>query len=123
MSHVLLDADGPGQINRMWFTASSFPNHTTAFRDLVLRIYWEDSAVPSVEAPLGDFFALGHGKIYAIQSMPIAVRQNCKARNCYWRMPFYQHAKIEIFNNGRRSIRRIFYNIDYEQGPLALTSS
>jgi hypothetical protein len=83
------------------------------------RLYWEDSPVPSVEVSLGDFFALGHGKFYTIQSMPIAVGQNSKALNCYWRMPFYQHAKIEIFNNGRRSIRRIFYNIDYERGPLA----
>ena len=62
-THVLLDTDGPGQINHMWLTVSGFPGHSTALRDLVLRIYWEDSPVPSVEAPLGDFFALGHGKL------------------------------------------------------------
>ena len=117
-THVLLDTEGPGQVNHMWLTVSSFPGHPTALRDLVLRVYWENSPVPSVEAPLGDFFALGHGKLYTIQSMPVAVGQNSKALNCYWRMPFYKHAKIELFNNGRRSIRRIYYNIDYERGPL-----
>lgn len=24
-------------------------------RDLILRIYWDDEATPSVESPLGDF--------------------------------------------------------------------
>ena len=44
--------------------------------------------------------------------------QNSKALNCYWRMPFYKHARIELHNNGRRSIRRIYYNLDYERGAL-----
>ena len=48
--------------------------------------------------------------------MPIAVGANRRALNCYWPMPFHKHARIEIYNNGNRSIRRIYYNIDYEHG-------
>jgi hypothetical protein len=118
-SVVLLDTDGPGIVTHMWFTVSEFrgsPGH--GLRDLVLRIYWEGSKVPSVEAPLGDFFGMGHGRTYPVKSLPINVGANPRAMNCYWPMPFYKHARMEIVNTGKQSIRRIYFNIDYELGPI-----
>ena len=50
---VLAEIEGPGVIQSMWFTGKRLS------RDLILRIYWDDQARPSVECPLGDFFALG----------------------------------------------------------------
>jgi len=117
-THVLLDTDGPGRVGHLWFTVSAFRGHDTVLRDLVLRIYWEHSPVPSVEVPLGDFFALGHGKTYRVASLPVAVGYDPKALNCYWPMPFYKHARIEIQNTGRQSIRRIYYNVDYQLGEI-----
>ncbi len=117
-THVLLDVDGPGRITHLWFTAARFPNHATLLRDIVLRIFWEQSPVPSVEVPLGDFFGLGHGRLYAWQSLPVAVGANPCALNAWWPMPFYRHVRIELHNRGRRSIRRLYYNIDYELGPV-----
>ena len=32
------------------------------WRDLILRIYWDGQEHPSVEAPVGDFFACGWGR-------------------------------------------------------------
>lgn len=115
---LLLDAAGPGQITHIWMTLARFPGHEFVARDVVLRMYWEHAAVPSVEVPLGDFFGLGHGKLYTYQSLPIAVGANPVAMNCYWPMPFYKHARIELFNAGDRSIRRLYYNIDYELGEI-----
>lgn len=115
---VLLDTDGPGQITHVWMTIARFPGHEFVARDVVLRVYWENAAVPSVEVPLGDFFGLGHGRLYTYQSLPMAVGANPVAMNCYWPMPFYKHARVELFNAGRRSIRRLYYNIDYELGAL-----
>lgn len=117
--HTILDCDGPGKITHLWLTVSEFDGHAYPLRDLVIRIYWEGSEVPSVEAPLGDFFGLGHGKMYRVESAPINVGDNLKALNCYWPMPFYKHARIELVNNGDRSIRRIYYNLDYELGAIA----
>lgn len=116
--HVMLDADGPGCVRHIWCTVTGFPGHETLLRDLVIRMTWENADVPAVEVPLGDFFALGHGKRYRVRSIPVAVGDNDRALNCYWPMPFYKHARIEIVNNGTRSVRRIYYNIDYETGPL-----
>jgi hypothetical protein len=44
------------------------------------------------------------------------VGANPVAMNCYWPMPFRKHARVEIVNNGRRSVRRLYYNLDYELG-------
>lgn len=117
-TRTLLDVDGPGRITHIWMTISVFPYHYTYLRDLVLRMYWENHPVPAVEVPLGDFFVQGHSQRAVFESAPIAVGGNNKALNCYWPMPFYQHARIELYNNGRRSLRRIYFHVDYEKGPL-----
>ncbi len=114
---MLLDTDGPGRVTHMWLTVAPFQGHWNVLRDLVLRIYWDRAEVPSVEVPLGDFFVLGHGMSYPLQSVPVAVGNDPRALNCYWPMPFHTRARIEIFNNGNRSVRRIYYNLDYELGP------
>lgn len=115
-THVMLDTNGPGRITHMWLTVAPFQGHWTVLRDLVLRITWEQSGTPAVEVPLGDFFALGHGMSYPVKSAPVAVGLDHRALNCYWPMPFHKHARIELLNNGPRSVRRIYYNIDYELG-------
>src|ERR1700690_4096742 len=51
---TLLHQAGPGVITHVWVTiGSDDPNHLKA---LVLRMYWDGDASPSVEAPIGDFF-------------------------------------------------------------------
>jgi hypothetical protein len=122
---VLLETAGPGKITHLWMTLAESPVHETVLRDLVLRIYWEGSTVPSVEVPLGDFFGLGHalpGQFYQrrkfqLASAPVAVGQNEKALNCYWPMPFRRAARVEIYNNGPVSLRLLYYHVDYELGP------
>ena len=117
-THVLLDTDGPGCITHIWMTLAVFPGNLTFPRDLILRMYWERSPLPSVEVPVGDFFALGHCRRYPVQSAMVAVGQHASAWNCYWPMPFHRHARVEIHNAGSRSIRWLFYHVDYERGPI-----
>jgi len=101
-----------------------YPGHDTVLRDIVLRIYWENSPTPSVEVPLGDFFGLGHTlpppfyeKLrYTVGSAPVTVGINERAMNCYWPMPFHKSARIEVFNNGEHTLRQIYYHVDYELG-------
>src|ERR1700755_1035397 len=52
----LADIDGPGGIRQIWLTPAGVP-----WRQLILRIHWDDQEQPSVESPLGDFFASGWG--------------------------------------------------------------
>src|ERR1700761_9155499 len=50
----LADGEGPGGIRQSWLTPDG-----VAWRSLILRFYWDGQDQPSVECPLGDFFASG----------------------------------------------------------------
>ncbi len=54
----------------------------------MLRIYWDGAEVPSVEVPLGDFFAVGNGMQATVNSLPVKVSSYGRGYNCYWQMPF-----------------------------------
>src|SRR5512141_536493 len=56
---VLADVQGPGVINHIWMTIAD--NEYGWPRLLRLRVYYDGSETPSVDAPVGDFFAVGHG--------------------------------------------------------------
>jgi len=123
-SQVLLDTEGPGKITHIWATVMEYAGHPTVFRDMVLRMYWDGASVPSVEVPLGDFFGLGHGlpppfyaKLnYQVVATPITVGVNERSMNCYFPMPFHRSARIELYNNGRRTLKQLYFHVDYELG-------
>src|SRR5262244_843475 len=94
---TLLDEAGPGMISHIWFTiATEDPHHLKA---LVLRMYWDSEATPSVETPIGDFFGLGLDDYFLYESLPLSVGSK-KALNCYFPMPFQKRAKITVTNEG-----------------------
>ena len=97
---TLAHIHGAGIINHIWCTVT---DRTAAgryvLRDLVLRMYWDGEATPSVEAPLGDFFANGFGRGYTVQSLPIVVNPK-RGMNCYFPMPFASEARITLQRQG-----------------------
>jgi hypothetical protein len=114
---TLLDDAGPGLISHIWFTISSDdPNHLKA---LVLRIYWDGEASPSVETPVGDFFGLGLGDYHLYQSIPLSVSSD-KALNCFFPMPFARHVRMTVTNEGSRQADAFYFNIDYRAYPKPL---
>jgi hypothetical protein len=106
---VLVDQAGPGIISHIWITiSSSEPHH---LKKLVLRMYWDDEAAPSVETPIGDFFGLGLGDYFQYQSYPLAVAAD-KALNSFFPLPFQRHARMTVTNEGERLTGAFYYNID-----------
>ena len=107
---TVMDVDGPGTISHIWFTiADNEPYH---LKKIVLRIYWDGEASPSVEAPIGDFFGLGLGTYHSWQSQMLSVG-SVKSLNSYFPMPFAKHARITVTNEGEQPIGDLYYNIDY----------
>ena len=104
---TLADIKGPGVIRHIWITV-----RPEALRSCVLRFYWDGRRAPSVEAPLGDFFALGHGIRTKVVSLPVAVCPN-GGMNCYWPMPFRKHARVTITNDCHEDHGGFFYQVDY----------
>src|SRR5262245_21212496 len=79
----LADIAGPGAIQHIWMTP------TGNWRYSILRIYWDDQKQPSVECPIGDFFACGWGSYAQVSSLAVCVNPG-SAFNCYWEMPFHR---------------------------------
>ena len=102
---TLADIDGPGAIQQIWMTA------TGHWRFSILRIYWDDEETPSVECPVGDFFACGWGQYAQVSSLPVCVNPG-SAFNCYWEMPFRKRCRV-TFENIAEDEMRLYYQINY----------
>jgi len=102
---ILAEIAGPGAIQHIWMTP------TGNRRLSILRIYWDDELKPSVECPIGDFFANGWGEYAQVSSLPICVNPG-SAYNCYWVMPFRKKCKITLTNIDDKPIS-LYYQIDY----------
>ncbi len=104
---TLADIEGPGAIQHIWLTV-----HPLAWRRLVLRFYWDHEETPSIEVPVGDFFCNGWCQRCNITSLAVAVNP-AGGFNCYWEMPFRQHARITVENLWPEEVRGFFYQITY----------
>ena len=111
---VLAEMDGPGIIQHIWITVNNKTSDADCYvlRDLVLRMYWDDEEVPSVESPLGDFFCCGFARECLVTSMPISVIPN-RGFNSYFQMPFRKKARITLENQHDNPIPDFFYQVDY----------
>jgi hypothetical protein len=107
---TLMDANGPGLLTHIWITVAS--PEADHLKKLVLRIYWDHETTPSVEAPLGDFFGLGLGEYHRWESELLSVGSD-KALNSFFFMPFQNHARITVSNEGQQKVDAFYYNLDY----------
>lgn len=100
-------------IRHIWITIGSKEEHY--LRKILLRIYWDDEKHPSVEVPIGDFFGIGFGITKNFVSLPLQMSsEDGKAFNCWFPMPFYRNARIEIESECENEFHFFFY-IDYEE--------
>jgi hypothetical protein len=104
---VLADLQGPGIITHIWITTGCRDRNYP--RLLALRVYYDGDKQPSVEAPLGDFFAVGHGFDVPVNSLPIQVSSEGRARNSFWPMPFRKSVRITVTNENNFSSGGIIY--------------
>ncbi|MGQ8335570.1 glycoside hydrolase family 172 protein [Sunxiuqinia sp. A32] len=103
---TLAEIDGSGAIQHMWMTP------TGNWKFSIIRIYWDDEKEPSVECPVGDFFAMGWNVYAPLSSQAICVNPG-SAFNCYWQMPFRKKCKITMENINDQDPMRLYYQIDY----------
>jgi hypothetical protein len=101
----LAEIDGPGAIQTMWMTV------TGHWRFSILRIYWDGEETPSVECPVGDFFANGWCQTALVDSLAVCVNPG-SGFNCYWEMPFRESCRITLENIAKEQIT-IYYQINY----------
>jgi hypothetical protein len=84
---------------------------------VVIRIYWDGQANPSVEAPLGDFLCNSWNKRQEILALPVNVNPK-GGMNIFFPMPFRTHARITVTNDAVRVLPGFFYTINYTLEPV-----
>jgi len=108
---TLAKIEGPGTIQQIWMTP------TGNWRKSILRFYWDGEEQPSVECPVGHFFACGLDKYAQINSLAVCVNPG-SAFNCYWPMPFRKSARITMENTDEKDMV-LYYQVNYQVGPVA----
>jgi hypothetical protein len=97
---VVAQLEGPAIITMMHFAygesaISRAPKRLN--RDLLLRMYWDGEAAPSVDCPLVDFFCDPDGTREVINTALVNVRRGF---NAYFPMPFGKSARVELVYDG-----------------------
>lgn len=111
---TVAEIEGPGCIRHIWFTIAR-RHDPLVLRNLIIRFYWDDQKIPSVEAPFGDFFGMSHGHGVAYECAFFAVPE-ARGFNCFFPMPFAKKARVEICNDVGEDIGAVFFQFDYTLG-------
>jgi hypothetical protein len=86
-----------------------------------LRVTWDDLPHPSIEAPLALFFGAGtlynrDNREYLVKAFPVHIRFDAERvyLACYFPMPFFRSAKIELLGNGASDVTDLHWNARYQ---------
>jgi hypothetical protein len=110
---TLGEIEGSGVINHIWMTPVG------DYRLMIFRFYWDGEETPSVEVPVGDFFAAGWGMGNEPRITSLAMCVNPRSGfNSYWQMPFKKSCKITMENLGEKRAS-VYYQIDYSLEAVA----
>jgi len=108
--------DGPTVIRAIKFTVSREQSYN--FGNARLRITWDGRKYPSIDAPVALFFGAGHlynnnDREYLVKGFPSVIRydRDKVELSCYWPMPFFRGAKIDILNEQNTNLRGISWEI------------
>lgn len=85
-----------------------------------LRIIWDDSSHASIEAPVALFFGAGtlynrDDREYLVKAFPVNIRFDEKRVHlaCYFPMPFFRSAKVELVNDSGVSIPDVQWSVRF----------
>lgn len=101
------EIQGPGSIQHIWMS----PSPAGSMRFFILRFYWDGETSPSVEVPVGDFFASGWGRYGQVSSLAVCANP-ARGYNSYWPMPFRKSARITMENLSSEPLI-LYYQVDY----------
>lgn len=100
--YTFVDLEGPGAIQeiRLHVAADQMPQ---ALRQTVLQFGFDETPVPQVDAPVGDFFGCGPGLV-PLSTLPLEVRPDGAMISRFW-MPFERRAIGMVWNRGHQRIK------------------
>ena len=93
---TIFERNGEGSLAAIRLQVEPFNKQTLG--QIWIRIFWDGESAPAVECPIGDFF----GNEYGYNRVQTLMQGTGKdgTMYCYWPMPFWRSAKIELENRG-----------------------
>ncbi len=107
---------GPGVVRALDFSVPAA--EALGFGRATLRVTWDDRAQPSIEAPIALFFGTGTlynrtNAEYLVKAFPMHIRFNGDRVElaCYFPMPYFKSAKIELVGNGETPVDDVKWGV------------
>jgi len=121
LSTIWKKSGAPGMIRALEFSVPR--DEAEAFSRARLRITWDGRNEPSVDAPVSLFYGAGvlynrDNRPYLVKSMPMVIRYDDQRvyLSCYFPMPFFHSANIELGGVEDKSFSDVSWTIRY--GPF-----
>ncbi len=113
----IIKLNGPATINKLTFKLSDPTNQ--ALDNLLLKITYDQTPEPAIEASFADFFGAGHNRA-PYQALPIGTDALAPDQGyyCYLPIPFVQGIEIAIQNNSPDTVTLERIHVSYTAGPL-----
>ncbi|HEY3057664.1 MAG TPA: DUF2961 domain-containing protein, partial [Chloroflexota bacterium] len=122
---TLLEVPGAGVIRHLYWAVAQ--PALGQYRQVVVRMFWDGSTMPCVEAPIGDLFGVAFATPVHLHSLAMTINPGSAnwggygwscGLNCYLPMPFGRGARIEISNESERPFGELggfWYHFEYER--------
>mgnify|MGYP000865058784 CR=1 FL=1 len=98
---TVAEVKGPGLITMIHFALPqrmvAQPEKYRLGRELLIRIFWDDEAAPSVDCPLVDFFCDPAGERESLNTLMVNKKRGW---NAYFPMPFRKSARVKLCYDG-----------------------
>lgn len=106
----MAEIEGPGVVRHIWLAYK--PDFD---RDLILRVYYDGAAHPSIETPMADFFCNAWAR-HDVAGVAINVNPD-GGYNCFLPIPFRQHCRMTVQNDSPHDLDSFYYTVNYTLEP------
>lgn len=117
---TIFEHAGCGIVTRLWMTMPGWFHRywdekvvtdPTVLRLTIIKIFFDGQSDPSVLAPVGDFFGVGHCEYRHYTSRLLGMSRG--GFYCYFPMPFAKSIRLEIENLHSTEAAEVFFNVQY----------
>lgn len=111
-TETFFSCTGAGSITSLRMTPD--PNVLSTIESLWLRFYWDDNPSPQVECTFGSFFGCLLGPA-TLDGLPVGIAGS--EYYCFFPMPFWDAARLEIYNASINNSVDVSYELTYKTDP------
>lgn len=109
---------GPMMIRALEFSVPR--EQALVFSNARLRVTWDDRREPSIDSPISLFYGAGilynrDNRKYLVKSFPMVIRyeEDRVYLSCYFPMPFFRSARVELAGAGQGAIADVRWKVRY----------